>query len=240
MNKITLVDYGLGNIYSAQKALEKCGAAVQLSSDPREILNAEKLVLPGVGAFGKGMEALRERGLVEPIQEYARLKKPLLGICLGMQMLFDVGVEFGSCTGLGLIPGTVELIRGKELDGTKLRVPHVGWNELLPGPLVYPKSALADAPWSRTLFDGLTQSDAFVYFVHSYVAIPRSPSHILAQFIYGDQKLVAAVQSGSIWGCQFHPERSGEVGLNIIRNFVDYPGLGRPFSPHSSADLPGS
>jgi len=216
MNKVTMVDYGLGNVFSAAKALEACGAHVVLSDHPDVIRQADKLVLPGVGAFRQGMDALHERGLVGPIRDFARSQKPVLGICLGMQMLFDVGREFGDCEGLGLIPGSVDLIDGKESDGSPLRVPHVGWNALVPAV----PDATAANPWEGILFAGLPATTAFVYFVHSYVARPSVAAHVLAHFRYGDQTLVAAVRSGAIWGCQFHPERSGQTGLHIIRNFV--------------------
>lgn len=127
-----MVDYGLGNVFSATKVLEHCGANVELTSDPEAILRADKLVLPGVGAFRQGMEALQSRGLIEVIREFASSSRPVLGICLGMQMLFDLGREFGECEGLGVISGSVDRIKGVDSDGSSLRIPHVGWNALIP------------------------------------------------------------------------------------------------------------
>ena len=220
MSKVTIVDYGLGNVFSVKKILEKCGAEVEISSDPEVIRLSDKLVLPGVGAFRQGMNALRERGLDKLIVEYARSQKPVLGICLGMQMLFELGTEFGECKGLGLIPGSIDIIVGKESDGSLLRVPHIGWNSLVPNP--QNQSPLDDDvnPWAGTLLDRLPVGAAFVYFVHSYAARPTVAEHVLAYFHYGNQTLVAAVRLGAVWGCQFHPERSGELGVRIMQNFV--------------------
>ena len=221
MSKVTIIDYGLGNIYSTTKVLENCGAEVYLSSDPEDIRRAEKLVLPGVGAFRQGMDALRERDLIEPIREFVRNRKPLLGICLGMQMLFEVGWEFGESHGLGIIRGDVNLIKGIESDGSPLKVPHVGWNALVAN-LQEPFSLNGSGnPWAGTLFDGLPVESSFVYFVHSYAAHPTLIENILAYSRYGNQTLVAAVRHGSVWGCQFHPERSGKLGMRIMQNFVN-------------------
>jgi glutamine amidotransferase len=220
MSKVTIVDYGLGNVFSVKKILERCGAEVEISSDPEVIRLSDKLVLPGVGAFKQGMKALRERGLDNLIYEYARSQKPLLGICLGMQMLFELGTEFGECKGLGLIPGSIDLIVGKESDGSMLRVPHIGWNALVPNPRnQFPLDADIN-PWADTLLDGLPVGASFVYFLHSYAARPTRAEHVLAYFVYGNQTLVAAVRHGEVWGCQFHPERSGELGVRIMQNFV--------------------
>ncbi len=220
MNKITMVDYGLGNVYSTTKAFEHCGAIVNLTSNPQEIREAEKLVLPGVGAFRRGMEELNTRGLVDVIRDFADRRKPILGICLGMQILFDLGREFGECEGLGLISGTIDRISGEDSNGSILRVPHVGWNALIPNSQERSFDSFSIDPWYGTLFEGLPTDTAYAYFVHSYVARPRDNRNVLAYFNYGNQQLVASVQHGSIWGCQFHPERSGELGVRIIRNFL--------------------
>lgn len=221
MRKVTMVDYGLGNVFSAAKVLEHCGAEVELTSDPQAILHADKLVLPGVGAFRQGMQALQSRHLIGVIREFADSGKPMLGICLGMQMLFDLGREFGECEGLGLISGTVDRIKGEESDGSSLRIPHVGWNALIPNTRRLINEATYNNHWEGTLFNGLPEESAYVYFVHSYAACPTLDEDVLAYSHYGNQTLVAAVHRGSIWGCQFHPERSGEMGLRIIRNFVN-------------------
>lgn len=207
--ELFLVDYGMGNIFNTQKALEHCGASVKLVSRPEDLKNAPRVILPGVGAFGLGMENLRQRSLDQGLIEYANSGRPLLGICLGMQMLVERSFEFGDHKGLGLVPGTVELITSKDINGNNLRVPHVGWNELIPGKI----------PWSQSLFSDLPEKESFVYFVHSF-AVKTNDPFISSYCQYGDQQIVAGIQKGNIFGCQFHPERSSKVGFAIIKKFL--------------------
>lgn len=204
----TVVDYGLGNLYGLSRALQHVGApSVDVTSDPARVRAAERLIIPGVGAFGDGMAGLRERGLLEPVKEAAASGRPVLGICLGMQLLMQEGNEFGAHEGLGVVPGrTVSFKRGP---GSRLKVPHVGWNALRPGP----------GGWDGSIFAGLPDG-AQVYFVHSYVAELADPALTLAAAEYGGQAFCAALRKDRVFGCQFHPEKSGPVGLKILANFL--------------------
>jgi len=197
---VTIIDYGMGNIRSVQNALEWLGLAHQLSSDPAMIERGEKLLLPGVGSFREAMENIHHRGLAEPIKVAVAKGTPLLGICLGMQLLADTGTEDGSSEGLGLISGDV--IR---LDNTRLPIPHVGFNA-------------AKTKKESRLF--ASQHSADYYFVHSYHLCCNDPADIAATTNYG-QEFVSAVERGNIFGAQFHPEKSQSNGLNLLRNFGD-------------------
>jgi glutamine amidotransferase len=210
-NHITVIDYGLGNLLSIQQAFEHWGAAVTITDSPELVQNAERLVLPGVGAFEDGMLGLRDRKLIEPIKNYASTQRPLLGICLGMQMLLDRSEEFGVHEGLKLIPGTVTAIPSTRADGVPHKVPHIGWNELT--------SSASKGNWTGTILNGIPPGSC-VYFVHSFTAVPLDPGHRLADCYYNGRLISAAISSGNVWGCQFHPEKSGSVGLRILRNFL--------------------
>ncbi len=199
MSTVTVVSYGAGNVASVQFALERLGAAVRLTADPAEVGAAERLILPGVGAAGYAMTRLSELGLVEPLRAFQR---PLLGVCLGQQLLFDRSEEGGGVSLLGLIPGTVRRLE----PGLDRTVPHMGWSKLYvvrPDPLV---AGLGD--------------DAWAYFVHSYVCPDGEAT--LARGDYGDP-VPAVVRNANRWGCQFHPERSAAAGARILRNFLDLP-----------------
>ena len=205
--RVTVVDYGIGNLYSVQRAFETCGAAVQLTSDASDIEAAECLILPGVGAFSDGMAGLRERGLVEPLRRYASSGRPLVGICLGMQMLASVSEEFGEHEGLGVIPGRVVPIPVDTTKGGRHKIPRVGWSAL----------EIADgATWQGTPLADTTPGTA-VYLVHSYHVVADDPSHLLAYGEYGGHRISAAIRAGNVFGFQFHPERSGPEGLRILR-----------------------
>ncbi len=199
-NIITIVDFGASNMRSAQKALAYVGARVQITDDPEVVLRADKLVLPGVGAFGSGMAALRQRGLDEAICAAALRGAPLLGICLGMQFLFDASEEMGEHDGLGLINGRV-----LRFPNNGLKVPHMGWNQIMP-----------DRP--HPLLAGVGNG-AYAYFVHSYYCAPDDGRTVLAHTDYGG-RFPAVVAQENILGLQFHPEKSQQVGLRILRNFV--------------------
>lgn len=207
--EITVIDYGVGNLLSVQRGLERCGASVVLTSDPARVRAAQRVVLPGVGAFGNAMDALRELGLVSAIQDVAAAGKPLLGICLGMQLLLDESDEFGRTPGLGIIPGRVIAIPDRTVTKDVQKIPHIGWNELLPA---------GNASWHDTVLKDLLPEDA-AYFVHSFMAVPSDPAHRLADCLYGGHPIAAVVAKGATVGCQFHPEKSGEVGLKILRRF---------------------
>lgn len=198
---ITMIDYGIGNLRSVQKALEYVGAQVQMSADPEVVRAAPKLVLPGVGAFGAGMAALRRRRLIEPICEAAANGVPLLGICLGMQLLFEESEELGAHRGLGLIPGHVLRFQTEDL-----AVPHMGWNQI-----AYDGSypLLAGVP------DG-----AYAYFVHSYYCRPQASRIAIGLTDYGI-RFASVIARDHVYGLQFHPEKSQQVGLKILENYVN-------------------
>jgi glutamine amidotransferase len=210
-NAVTIVDYGVGNLFSVRRAVETCGATeAVVSGRAEDIARAERLILPGVGAFRDGMRGLHERGLIEPIADYARSGRPLLGICLGMQMLADESEEFGRHEGLGLVPGKVVAIPRTGTDGARLKVPFIGWV-----PLALPdREAIAASP-----LRGLAASEA-VYLVHSFHFVPDRRADLLATYEFGGHPITAAVRHGNIIGFQFHPEKSGRVGLAIMKSFL--------------------
>jgi glutamine amidotransferase len=201
MPGIAILDYGMANLRSVQKAFERVGASAEITSDRRVITTAEKLVLPGVGAFRDAIARLRETGLDQPIIEHIRKGKPFLGICLGLQLLFTRSKEDGDYTGLNVLEG--EVIRFPEVPG--LKVPHMGWNQLRFG---------NDCP----LFRGLPEESA-VYFVHSYYAVPKDPKVTSAEADY-PTPFTAAVWKDNLYATQFHPEKSQAVGLKMLENFA--------------------
>lgn len=211
MIQVTVIDYGVGNLLSVSRALEHCGACVTITSDAAAILTSTRVVLPGVGAFADGMNAIRSQGLDAVVRHVAAIGTPLLGICLGMQMLFDESEEFGAMAGLGLIPGRVVKIPALTTTDKPHKIPHIGWNEL-----VLP--AQRDS-WQSSLLSDVEPGEA-VYFVHSFMAAPASPNFRLADCRYGGIPISAAVIRDNVMGCQFHPEKSGEVGLRILKNFL--------------------
>jgi imidazole glycerol-phosphate synthase subunit HisH len=209
--RVLLVDYGVGNILSVRRALETCGGEVEVSANPAHIRDAERLVLPGVGAFGDCVKKLRSAGLDQPITEFAASERPFLGICVGMQMLFESSEEFGAHEGLGLIAGRVTRIPASTSGGKPHKIPHIGWNSLdVPEP---------GTKWDGTILEGVEAGET-CYFVHSYTAEPAEPAVRLADTDYGGRRISACVRSGSVFGCQFHPEKSGDVGLRILSNFL--------------------
>ena len=201
---IAIVDYGVGNLFSLQSSFAAIGEEVVISSERTVIESAERIILPGVGAFADAAEKLRRSGLDQVVLTETRKGKPLLGICLGMQMLFEKSYEYGEHEGLGLIPGVVRPIRGYVADD--LKIPHIGWNPLH---LKTPKD-----PLFRYLEDG-----DCVYFVHSFFATDCD-DFVIATAEYG-RELTAAVRRGNVWGAQFHPEKSGKVGLAILKAFCE-------------------
>ncbi|PHR62699.1 MAG: imidazole glycerol phosphate synthase subunit HisH [Robiginitomaculum sp.] len=205
---VGVVDYGIGNVKSIIGALDKVGAQVILTDNPEQLLQSDAMILPGVGAFGHAMQQLKERNLDQVIREFTDSKRQFLGICVGMQLLFTTGEEFGEHAGLGIIPGTVSKISLKSESTAPL--PHISWNELYAGD---------NQNWAGSILEGLGSGEN-VYFVHSYVGTPDCSQDILAVTEYDGLHLCAAVQHENITGCQFHPEKSGETGLKIIDNFI--------------------
>ena len=211
MSDVVVIDYGMGNLLSVRRGFEHCGATVTVTDDPGAILSASRVVLPGVGAFGDGMTELRRRGLDKVLRDVAAGGKPLLGICLGMQMLLDESDEFGKTAGLGLIPGRVIPIPATTVEGSLHKIPHVGWNELVLSP--------RQKDWKDTPLGDLTVGDA-VYFVHSFMADPTDSRHRVADCLYGGIRVSAAIGRENVFGCQFHPEKSGEIGLKVLKRFL--------------------
>lgn len=209
---VAIVDYGIGNLFSVYRAFEHCGARILVSDDLQVLLSAPRLVLPGVGAFADGIRRLIDRGLDKVVHEFADSGKPLLGICLGMQMLASVSEEFGEHKGLGIIPGRVMAIPNTGVDGRPHKIPHIGWARL-----EQPEKAM---DWSDSILTGLRSGDS-VYLVHSFAVQPDDDAHRLADCNYNGRVISAAVRKGNVYGTQFHPEKSGLVGLSIIRNFLD-------------------
>lgn len=209
--QIAVIDYGLGNLFSIQRALSYVGAQAFVTDDPQRILNADGVILPGVGAFGDGMANLKKKGLVPVLKEYVAAGKPFLGICLGMQLLMTQGEEFGVHQGLDLIKGEVKPLPLSIEEQRTFKLPHVGWNKLL--------SSGDDRAWAGTVLDGLQPGDC-MYFVHSNAVVPAQKKNILAETEYGNFQFCSVVYQENIYGCQFHPEMSGERGLNIYRKFV--------------------
>ena len=224
---ITMIDYGASNIRSAQKAFEYIGAEVELTEDPEVVRKASKLVLPGVGAFGSGMDGLRQRHLPAAIRETVASGVPFLGICVGMQLMFDESNEMGIHQGLGLIAGKVRRfpeklsmvngqlsianedappIENRQSSIVNLKIPHMGWNQLEPA-------------WESPLLVGVNEGD-YTYFVHSYYCDPDEATAVLAWTDYGFP-FASVVQKDNVYGLQFHPEKSQSVGLQILRNFVE-------------------
>ncbi len=198
---ITIVDYQMGNLRSVQKAIERAGGEAVVSSDPNEIAAASKLILPGVGAFGDAMMELRRRDLVSPIRDFVASDRPFLGICLGLQLLFDRGFEHGEHEGLGIIAGDVVRF---EL-GREYKVPHMGWNSVT---VSHPSPVVNEIP-----------NGTHFYFVHSYYVRPSDPSVVAMQCDYGGP-FCAMVQRGNLYATQFHPEKSQADGLKLLRGFV--------------------
>lgn len=198
---IAIVDYDAGNLKSVEKALIYIGEKPLVTDDSEVILSADKIILPGVGAFGEAMDKLKARGLVDTLRKAVEKGIPLLGICLGMQLLFDGSDESEGVEGLSILPGKITRIPANGVD----KIPHMGWNSL-------------EFPKQSKLFAGINEG-AFVYFVHSYYLQADNEEDVAATTEYITH-IHAAVESGNVYGCQFHPEKSGEVGLSILKNFV--------------------
>lgn len=198
---VAIIDYDAGNIKSVEKAIIYLGAEAILTRDPETILNADHIILPGVGSFGDAMDKLHRFGLVEVIREAVRRQIPFLGICLGLQLMFESSEECPGVEGLSLLPGKILKIPPKE----DIKIPHIGWNSL-----VYPNEG--------RLYKGIPEN-SYVYFVHSYYLRAEDENIVVAATEYGTY-IHASVEKGNIFGCQFHPEKSSDVGLTILKNFI--------------------
>jgi glutamine amidotransferase len=206
MKKIVVLNYGLGNVRSVSNALLAIGAEAEVTCDEHEIAQAVGLIIPGVGAFPQGMANLTESGLIEVIHKFIDSGRPVLGICLGMQLLFEKGTEYEMTQGLNLISGAVELIPVKPEEG---RLPHIAWSTIKPTDL-----------GRQTMFAGMSDKEMRFYFVHSYAATRVVAEDLSATVDYMGHEIVAAIQKKNVWGTQFHPEKSGPSGLRVLRNFI--------------------
>lgn len=209
--KVTIIECDVGNLFSIQQAFRYWGAGTEIVRDTAKIKSAERLLLPGVGAFGDAMAEIDAYGGADAVREYAETGRPLMGICVGMQVLFSRGVEYGIHQGLGLLEGEVIPIPSKADDGSDVRLPHIAWNELrCPDP----------GRWHSSVLAGV-EPDSAVYFAHSFYAAPVDPGVVVADVRVGSTAVTAAVQRDNIVGCQFHPEKSGKVGLGVIKAFLE-------------------
>jgi glutamine amidotransferase len=211
MMEAMVVDYGIVNLKNILRGLEYVGARVESSVDPDHVIKADRLVLPGVGAFESGINELRALGMDEAVVNFVKTGRPVLGICLGMQMLLDSSTEYGRHTGLGVVPGSVIPIPTKEHGTLRRKIPHIGWNAL--------KRPSHVRNWDNSCLNGVPEGSS-CYFVHSFMAVPENSDHVLAQCVYEGIELTSAIRNENVIGLQFHPERSGPIGLEILRRFV--------------------
>ncbi len=211
MKKVSIINYGLSNLLSVEHAFRCFGVQEEIINTCEDIEKAEVLVLPGVGAFEDGMKGLEALNLIRPLRQKVTNGTPLLGICLGMQLLFDESEEFGLHRGLGFIPGRVVEISGKDINGMIQKVPHISWDPLL---------ASGNKSFSGTILEDVAEGEE-CYFIHSFEAVPSKQENRLADTIYGGRRICAVAYDGNVYGTQFHPEKSGQVGLRIIKKFID-------------------
>ena len=212
MMSTVVIDYGIVNLKNILRGFEYVGVPIESAIDPDQVFKADRVILPGVGAFASGMNELRARGMDEAVKCIANQGRPVLGICLGMQMLFDSSIEYGRHQGLGLIPGSVVPIPTNSVGMGGRKIPHIGWNALR-----YPSHGDS---WKNSCLNRAPEG-SFFYFVHSFMVVPENSNHILAQCIYEGLPVNAAIKKDNITGLQFHPERSGPMGLGILREFMD-------------------
>ena len=210
MKKITIIDYGCGNILNLIRAIKFLGYEAESTHDKKKIINSSHVILPGVGAFGNAMKQLEEYNLQNTIIEYAKLDKPLLGICIGMQLLLTVSHEFGVHKGLGLIEGKVIKISNNK--NKEIKIPHIGWNE------IYPNNGKKE--WNNKILKNTLIGKSF-YFVHSFVSVTKNFNSTIAVCNYSGISIPAVVSASNIFGCQFHPEKSGNNGLTVLKSFCE-------------------
>ena len=214
MDSVTVVDYGMGNIASIERAFHTLSVKVIITSDPELVLKADRIVIPGVGAFGDSINELKNRNLIEAIKIFVSKGNPLLGICLGMQILFEESEELGIHNGLGLVQGQVKVIPKNQIsisNNSIRKIPHIGWNS------IYNE----EGKWNKKIFNGISENN-FFYFIHSYMCIVKESNITLAITDYDGCKITAAIESGNILGLQFHPEKSASLGIKILDNFMKF------------------
>ena len=198
--KVAIIDYGMGNLYSVRNTFDSLGIRADIIDKPHRLMSYDKLILPGVGAFGDAMKELNRRGFIGPVEEFVAIGKPFLGICLGMQLLLEKSEESRGVKGLSIVPGEVKKF------SLKLKCPHIGWNKIKK---LFPR---------LNIFKGL-KGDIYTYFCHSYFARPKDRSVVIGETQYGI-KFASIIKQGNVYGMQFHPEKSQETGLNLLRNFI--------------------
>jgi glutamine amidotransferase len=208
--KVAILDYGLGNIFSVKQACAHARIDAILTSNPDDVKLSDGIILPGVGAFGDAMNYLKSFGLIEPIKEFINTGKPFMGICLGMQLMFSESEEFGAHEGLELIPGKIKRFPYRDKENNKVSVPQIQWNQIQKN---------NDAIWQGSALKGIPEN-TYVQFVHSYYAAPETTDHVLAYTEYADIRYTSAVKRDNMTGFQFHPEKSGELGLRMYENWA--------------------
>ena len=211
--KVAIVDFGLGNLYSVQHACKYVNLDAKITSSKEDVMNADAVILPGVGAYGDAMNSLNHLDLVSVLQDFSKSGKPFLGVCLGMQLLMSESHEFGRYEGLNIIKGSVLPFGDPHAGERKLKVPQIGWNKI--------RASENTIKWDNTILNGLSQ-DEYMYFVHSFVVVPEDTRVTLSMTQYGDISFCSSLQVGNIFACQFHPERSGKKGLQIYQNFAAF------------------
>lgn len=214
-NSIVIIDYGLGNIYNLRKAFQKAGSDAVISDRKSDIINAAKIVLPGVGAFSAGMEGLWRKDLIDTIKDFKKSGRYIFGICLGMQMLMTQSEENGIHSGLDLIKGNVKRFSLPRERGF-FKIPHYGWSAVTRPDV---NNGVKENPWQHTVLSGI-KNNSYFYFVHSYYVVPDDTAHVIGVTQYGHDTFTSAIKQENITACQFHPELSGETGIHLIRNFI--------------------
>ncbi len=211
--EVSIVDYGIGNLHSVLKACEVVGMNAKVTHDKTQIEQSDALILPGVGAFGDAMQHLRDLDLIHLIKDYAQSGKPIMGVCLGMQLFMSESEEFGTQKGLGIIEGSCKRFLNKSIHGEKIRVPQINWNT------IHPTSGATSFHTSSPLHN--IKANEYMYFVHSYYVVPQQNDVTLSLTNYGDTEYCSSIQYKNIFAFQFHPEKSGERGLDIYKNFKE-------------------